>query len=283
MQRRLRQCLAILSLLGSAACADSPAGPSLSPDNTGPSEIGFYIPPDDGGECNKYMDANFCQGRRMGECITSAPATGRPTVGVQGCDGGGGGGGGGTTQPAPPPPAADTCLTGDEALDAPAVKQGLKDLWIRSNPDAPQAQRLEQAGWIVRSWDGSYSMVPFSVSMQGPCNINGNLNAPPGAVAWVHTHPYRRGEVQTSCPPLQEPDPSAPGGYRDVIRNGQRVYGTYLNRPSDADRQLLDQVNTLRAQLRQDQLAGVVIDADRTTVYTETPGEKPVPLPRCGY
>lgn len=282
MQIRVRQCLAILTLLASAACADSPVAPTLSSDSTQPGRIVSYIPPDDGGECNKYTDANFCRGRRTGECITSTSDGSLAQAGVESCDGGGGVGGGGTTPP-PPPPSPDTCRTGDEALDAPAVKQGLNDLWIRSNPDAPQAQRREQAGWIIRSADGAYSMVPFSVSMQGPCNINGNLNAPPGAVAWVHTHPYRRGEVQTSCPPLQEPDPSAPGGYRDVMRNGQRVYGTYLNRPSDADRQLLDQVNALRAELGQDQLAGVVIDADRTTVFTEAPGEKPVSLPRCGY
>jgi hypothetical protein len=126
-------------------------------------------------------------------------------------------------------------------------------------------------------------MAPFSVSVQGPCNINGNLAAPPGAVAWVHTHPIRRGEVMTSCPPLQEPDPSAPGGYRDVIRNGQRVYEVYRGNPSDPDRKLLDQVNDMRASLTppQDQLAGVIIDANRTTVYTENRSEKPIPLPRC--
>lgn len=275
MQLRLRQCLVMLGMLMTVACTDSPTSPTVGPDGIRASEMGAYIPPEDGGTCDKYTDPNFCQGRRTGECITSTPGTVDPELGVQSCGGGGGG-----TAP-PPDPPADTCLTGDEALDAPAVKQGLKDLWTRSNPDAPQAQRLEQAGWIVRSWDGSYSMVPFSVSVQGPCNINGNLAAPLGAVAWVHTHPYGRGEVQTSCPPLQEPDPSAPGGFRAVIRNGQPVYGIYRNNPSDPDRQLLDQVNTLRAGLGQDQLAGVIIDANRMTIYSEDYGEKPVPLPRC--
>jgi hypothetical protein len=280
MPSRLRRCLAVLALLLSAvACADSPTSPTITSNNTGPGGIVYY-PPEDDGACNKYTDPNFCQGRGTGTCITSIPGT-IEDVGVQSCPGGGGGG----TAPPPSEPPADTCLAGDEALDAPAVKQGLKDLWTRSNPDAPQAQRLEQAGWIVRSWDGSYSMVPFAVSVQGPCNINGNLYAPPGAVAFVHTHPFRIGEVMTSCPPLQEPDPSAPGGYRDVVINGQRLYDVYRGNPSGPDRELLDQVNALRAGLTppQDQLAGVIIDASRATVYTEDRNEKPVTLPRCGY
>jgi hypothetical protein len=279
MRLRLRPRLATLGMLVTGACADSPTSPTLSPDKIRPSEIGAYIPPDDGATCNKYTDPNFCQGRRIGECITSNPGTFDSEVGVESCDGGGGGG----TAPSPDPPA-DTCLTGDEGLDAPAVKQGLKDLWTRSNPDAPQAQRLEQAGWIVRGWDGSYSMVPFNVSVQGPCNINGNLSAPPGAVAWVHTHPFTTGEVMASCGPVKMQDPSAPGGYRDMIgSDGQPRYRAYNNNPSNFDRNLLDQVNTLRASLTppQDQLAGVIIDANRTTIYTENSGEKPIPLPRC--
>jgi hypothetical protein len=73
MQSRLRQCLGMLGLLVSAACADSPTAPTLSPENTGPSRIGVYYPPDDGGECVPWQDINWCQGRRTGECITSTP------------------------------------------------------------------------------------------------------------------------------------------------------------------------------------------------------------------
>jgi hypothetical protein len=202
MKLRLRRCLSTVGMLVAGACADSPTAPPLTPDNRGPTETGAYIPPDDGG-CDKYTDPNFCQGPGTGTCITSTPGTGASEDGVHGCPGDDGGGSN-STPPPPEQPRADSCLTGDDALDAPAVKQGLKDLWTRSNPDAPVAQRLEQAGWIVRGWDGSYSMVRFNASFQGPCEINGNFNAPPGAVAFVHTHPYRRGDVQTSCPPIQE-------------------------------------------------------------------------------
>jgi hypothetical protein len=37
------------------------------------------------------------------------------------------------------------------------------------------------------------------------------------------------------------------------------------------------------AQLGQGLLAGVIIDADHTTVYTENPGDGASVHPRCGY
>jgi hypothetical protein len=279
MQLRLRQCLVMFGMLVAGACADSPTAPTPSPENTRPGGIVYY-PPDDGGGCNKYTDPNFCQGRRTGECITSTPGTVDSEVGVQSCDGSGGGGG--TTQP--PDPPADTCLTGDEAFDDPAVKQGLNDLWTRSNPAAAQAQRLEQGGWIVRNWDGSYSMAPFTVTAQGPCSIKGNFNAPAGTVAWVHTHPFTSGEVQTICGALKLRDPYAPGGFRDAIGpSGQPVYPVYRNTPSIPDRELMSDVNALQAALGRDQLAGVIIDANQTTVYTENTSDGTTTLPRCGY
>jgi hypothetical protein len=129
-------------------------------------------------------------------------------------------------------------------------------------------------------------MIPIHASEQGPCKINGNFHSPPNAVAFVHTHPFRRGEVMTGCGPAQIRDPSAPGGSRDMVgADGKPVYDVYRNRASGPDRLLLDTVNTLRRDLNDqlDQLAGVIIDANQMAVYTEDAGAKPVPLPRCGY
>jgi hypothetical protein len=127
-------------------------------------------------------------------------------------------------------------------------------------------------------------MVPFTVTAQGPCGINGNFNAPSGAVAWVHTHPFRNGEVQTICGAVKQPDPSAPGGYRDVIGpNGQPVYPQYRNNPSIPDRELMNDINATMALLGRNWLAGVIIDANQTTVYSENASEGTSPLPRCGY
>jgi hypothetical protein len=132
--------------------------------------------------------------------------------------------------------------------------------------------------------DGSYFTVPFSITAQGPCSLNGNLNAPQGAVGWVHTHPFTTGEVQTICGAIKQPDPSAPGGFRDAVGpNGQPLYPVYDNRPSFPDHELMNDMNATRAQLGQPLLAGVIIDANQTTVYTENPADGTTVLPRCGY
>jgi hypothetical protein len=92
-------------------------------------------------------------------------------------------------------------------------------------------------------------MTAFSITAQGPCNINGNLNAPQGAVAWVHTHPFKAGEVQTICGALKEPEPNSPGAFRDMRgSNGQPVYPTYDNKPSYPDRELMHDGNYTRSQ-----------------------------------
>jgi hypothetical protein len=283
MQWRLRQFLAVVLVSFSAACTDSPVAPTLDADKAGPSRIGAWIPGGPG-ECDPWQDVNWCNDPGDpgdGACATGAePPSG--AVEVQGCTGPG------SPRSSPgdgdDPPPSDTCQTGDPALDSPGVQKGLKDLWTRSNPDAPQSQRLEQGGWIVQESDGSYRMAPFSSSVQGPCSINGNMNAPPGAVAWVHTHPFTRGEVQTICGAIKTPDPSAPGGFRDAVGpNGQPIYPVYDNKPSFPDRELMSDINNLHAQLGHSLLSGVIIDADQTTIYTENPGDNPVILTRCGY
>ena len=284
MESRSRLVLSTLLLLIGTACADAPTLPTSDPGRSGPSRTGAYIPGEPG-ECDPWQDANWCQdpgGPGDGECITSSPGTGNPqaSAGVQGCTPGGPGGGPGGGEE---PPPSDTCRTGDPAFDSPDVKQGLNDLWTRSNPEAPQAQRLEQGAWIIQRPDGSYGMTPFSVSTQSPCGINGNFNAPQGAVGWVHTHPFTAGEVQTICGALKQPDP-ATGGWRDVIgTNGQPVYPVYSNRPSIPDRELMSDLNAVMGRLGRNPLAGVIIDANQTTVYSENPGDGTTTFPRCGY
>lgn len=100
-----------------------------------------------------------------------------------------------------------------------------------------------------------------------------------------YTHPFREGEVQTSCPPVQTEDPDAPGVFRDVIGpDGGRVYQVCDNQPSPPDRDLLSLVNSMRGELtNQPLLAGVILDHNRTTIFTHDPAVQPVPLRRCGY
>lgn len=277
MQLRIRHCLSALVLLSTAACVDAPTSPVVDPGSAVPREMGF-TDPGDPGECDPWQDVDWCEGGGDDPCVTSGGGgEGHgESVSVQGCTGSGPGGpGAGSTNP------SDTCTTGDPAFDSPAIQQGLADIWNRSNPDAPQAQRLEQAAWIVRSTNGAYRMEPFQIYSQGPCGINGNLAAPANAVAWVHTHPFRQGEVQVSCGALKEPDPG--GGLRDVLGpDGRPLYPTYDNRPSNRDRATMQTINETRASTLP-QLSGVIIDYDKTTVYTENPSDGTTSLPRCGY
>lgn len=296
---RLRLIVAAAIVCSTAACTDSPTAPAQPvPDRSQQHTVegcvvdGVCLLPPIGSGGGGWCDPRIsdCGNGGWDTCITTAPGTGDPqTVYTSGCPGGsgsgpGGDGGGGDdgTDP-PPPPPADTCLTGDPALDSPAVQQGFKDLWLRSNPDAPQAQRLEQGGWIIQGADGSFRVSPFTPSSQGPCSINGNMHSPQGAIAWVHTHPFRAGERQTICGALKEYD-AATGRWRDLIGpDGQPVYPVYDNRPSWPDHELMQDINSTRSQLGQPLLAGVVIDANQTTVYTEDRSDGTTVLPRCGY
>lgn len=271
-----------LALPIAAACADAPTSPTPTLIGAEASRAGAWTPIGGGGECDPYQSIDWCEDPGDpgdGECMTSQPGMEQPDdfTGVQGCKLGGSG-----SEGEQPPP--DTCQTGDPMLDSPAVEQGLKDLWARSAPTAPQAQRLEQAAWIIQNADGTYGTAPFSVTTQGPCGINGNLNAPAGAVAWVHTHPFTRNEVQTICGPLQQPDPTAPGGYRAVIGpNGQPVFPVYRNNPSIPDRELMYDLNYTRKQLGQQSLAGVIIDNELVRMYSQNPSKGNGTYPRCSY
>jgi hypothetical protein len=264
-----------------AACTDSPLEPKLSPDEGRRREHVTTYPGTN--ECDPWMNLNWCEDSGGGECMSSIPDTDGPPGeydGLQTCPGDSSGKpGGGTAEP----PAADTCKTGDPVLDDPVVRQGLKDLWSRSNADSAQAKRVEQSGWIVQRTDGSFAMVALAIRSQSPCGVNGNFAPPPGAVAWVHTHPFTTGEVQTICGALKEPDPST-GGWRDARGpNGQLLYPTYANAPSSPDHAVLLAINRPRERNGLDLITGIIIDADRTTAFTEHASDGTIPFPRCGY
>lgn len=288
----------VLFALLLAGCGELPTSggtrlqPDVPPSLAGdciPNTDGVYIcPPISGGPvipgCDPYhyeCGPAECMTSTSGEeqTVQACPGTGGssgPGTGPGGSIPPGGGGGGET------PP--DTCQTGDEVLDSPAVRQMLHNLWQTSNPTAAQPQRLEQAGWIVQNADGSFGTIPFTgITQQGPCGINGNFYSPPNAVAWVHTHPFQRGEEQVACGPYQEPDPVT-GGWRAVLGpDGQLSYPVYENRPSASDRAVMETINHIRHREGLLPLSGLIIDHDRTTVFTEEATEKPRPFRRCGY
>jgi hypothetical protein len=93
------------------------------------------------------------------------------------------------------------------------------------------------------------------------------LPVPPGAIAMVHTHPYRNGERLTACD-LQE----TPWGFSAPI--------TYRNEPSTDDEQVLRDL-----RVNSPQFGGIIIDADKIVAYTGgegAPGTE-ARFDRCGY
>jgi len=176
---------------------------------------------------------------------------------------------GGGDDPNPPP---DPCTTGAPTIDSPAVQKGFEDLWNRSNygPDVPMSQRREQGGWLIQNADGSFHIQPFPTSWRStPCMIDmpNPLPVPPGAIAMVHTHPYRNGERLTACD-LQE----TPWGFSAPI--------TYRNDPSTDDEQVLRDL-----RVNSPQFGGIIIDADKIVAYTGgegAPGTE-ARFDRCGY
>jgi hypothetical protein len=273
----------LLSLFVVAACSDSPTVPTVSAEGSRASEHVTYYPGT--GECDPWMNLNWCEGRDPGECITSDPSTGEPEeyVGIQGCGTGGGDPGGGGT-PTDPPPADTACNTSDNAvLNDPSVQAGFESLWNQSGMNLQQSQRLESAGWIIQNADGSRQLVAFSYTQRNACAVNGNLFPPPGAVGFVHTHPFTTGERMTACGPITY---EAPNGQTFVVvgRDGQPLYHAYNNQPSPRDRDLLQNViNRVRKSRGEQPLEGYVIDNEGITRYSGLNGDKDKTYGRCGY
>jgi hypothetical protein len=308
MRKFFLGCLA-LAFSGLVACSDLPTAPG-SPEAEAKLSTGlmgcprgpggencYTLPPVSGGPtipaCDAWMDANWCKGD---QCIMGVPAVNGPEFsGIASCPigggpiggpdgpGTGGPGTGGPTEPKPPLPEVpgDTCNTQHPVIDDPAVQAGFQDLWAKSGSSKAQTQRLEHAAWIVQNPDGSHRIEPFAYFVQTPCSVNGNMNAPTGAVGWVHTHPFTAGEEMRACSPVQRE--VSPGNWV-VVRgpDGQPLYQRYANQPSQPDREFMLAVNGVRAAVGQNKLTGYMIDNDRIVVYG-TNEKKDWPHARCGY
>lgn len=268
MRAGLLRLAAILLPLILVACGDLPttarpvpdlsgAGPALSGDCTKQADGSYLCPPissDPGDECDPY---HYDCGED--DCIASTGPGDPEEATVQGCGpgsgggdptdpgeggGGGGGGGGGTNPPEPQCPdwdpncsyeelEPDTCVTNDPVINDPVVEAAFAQLWANSNPNAPQPERLEQAAWIVQTSYG-LDIIPWTNADFGPCTISphvGTFSIPTNAIAWIHTHPFTEGEVQTSCEPI---------GYDG---NGQPIHGTYDKFPNQEDIELAGLIN----------------------------------------
>lgn len=175
------------------------------------------------GRCDPWTSLDWCGGNCIESSLGSpdddhqAPAS--CPIGGGGIPGSGSAGGGSPGGGTPPPsgpgdcptaaesicpmePPPDTCATGNQVVDNPVVEAAFAQLWAASNPDSAQAKRREQAAWIVRSPAGTLEIIPFTDVDYAPCTVTpriGRFTIPSNAVGWVHTHPFTRGEVQTSC------------------------------------------------------------------------------------
>ena len=172
------------------------------------------------------------------------------------------GGGGSPTPPEPDPELEpDPCVTADSVLNSPGVQTGFAAMWSVTQADGPQADRREVPGWIVRNADGTYGFQRvFSAGITSdPCQVTATtVQVPTNVVAWVHTHPYARGERMTEC-----------GNIR------------YIRGASATD------VATVRglSQLQGREITGYILDKDGIMKYTkDTRANRHEGfIRRCGY
>lgn len=165
-------------------------------------------------------------------------------------------GGGGTNPPADDGESETPCATGDMKVDSHLVQPGFDRLWAESNYKVngviqDQNDRREKMGFIIATSYG-YDFVRNTSLVSGPCGLDGTVNVPPQAVAFVHTHPWMVGEAQTSCP------------------SG----GIYFGEPSDDDRQMSAAWG----------IPGYILDASGITKFSSAPNENTdARFSRCGY
>jgi hypothetical protein len=289
MRKFFLGCLAV-AFSGLVACSDLPTAPK-SPETDAQLSTGlmgcprgpggencYTLPPVSGGPtipaCDPWMDANWCKGD---QCIMGVPALNGPEfsgiascpigggpIGGPGGPGTGGPGTGGPTVPKPPLPEVpgDTCNTGDPVVDDPSVSSGLQNLWAQSNPDANLWQRVEKAGWIVRTATG-YSVIPITTTTAtfGCAEFVAQRPANGAVVGFVHTHPYQVDEAIIDCD----------------LRSVQ----DYTGAPSDADRIASKMLGNLFGH--PGGLPGYIIDKDGYYRFTGSQTTADPRLPRCGY
>jgi hypothetical protein len=179
----------------------------------------------------------------------------------------GGGSGGSTTKPPPVELEADSCKTQDQMIDDLDVQQAFKDFWAASGLSLSQEQRREQGGWIFADPSGGYMVVPFAAELERtPCSIELPVTPPAGALGYIHTHPFRVGELVT-----------VPGCLPTL--NGKVYPVRFLSGSSDADDQVQSGYKAQGYNLR-----AYVIDAN-TIIQYDGSGipQNERTYGRCGY
>jgi len=159
----------------------------------------------------------------------------------------------------------EPCETGDEIIDDPAIQEAFSNLWESSNFGSddnpnPESERIEKGGFIVPAAGGGHVFQPMPSHLineeeTGPCRIRFSIpsDLPPGAI-YVHTHPYKKNQLQNHCIP------------------GKTL--KYKNEVGVKDRKALETMGLDR---------GIILDADKIISYTPNTSENPTLINRCGY
>lgn len=116
------------------------------------------------------------------------------------------------SNPVPVPIAVVSDCPPEPWFQDPSVIDSLRAMWQRSNPGAPQDQRVEQAGWI-RETAGGYQFIPIIPSTQGACEMFIPIAPPDSVRSFTHTHVFGKNEVIQAgvCDPevgIHTPGPS---------------------------------------------------------------------------
>jgi hypothetical protein len=93
------------------------------------------------------------------------------------------------------------CPTGDSILDSPAMRQGLEQAWLNSDPnDVTTANRRERGGFIFDS-SGTWIYVLYPSPNDTPCSNTNTPSSFPGTpIAEFHTHPFHLGDhLPSAC------------------------------------------------------------------------------------
>lgn len=169
------------------------------------------------------------------------------------------------------PDQGGPCQTGSPAVDTPEVQASMDEMYQASNPAAPLGDRKEQYGWLVQRDDGSFRLHPLGIS-GNVCGLDANVpwpeEGPQAIVAFVHTHPYKVGEIVPACG-------------EDVNRVSS--FGVYESEPSDFDRRTSLDLGKAMGLPPGQGVPGMILDGDNIVVFSGTDRSKDAVVPRCGY
>jgi hypothetical protein len=112
----------------------------------------------------------------------------------------------------------DTCLTGDDLLDTPLMREMLRKLRDDSNwDDSVKTNRKERGGYLFQLKSGDLQAIPFYSTSDDWCTTPIIPTAPDSArfLAIMHTHPFvgldtmpPSGCLQSKPPRIYDPRPS---------------------------------------------------------------------------